>query len=149
MQPDYQTGGPMDSRTCIYSRSRDTKERADLQDVLVDLADGFKHGIHFATGCHNGTLVRVHHVLHHIRALGLRGADLGWQVQLVVPLPDVGANHLQHSAFSLKKSTETVHDVHLSDNKQVWHIDMGENNLSILHTPCTVSVALYSCSAIR
>ena len=118
-QAKYQTGGSMDRWTCKHAKSINTSKRADLQDILVDLADGLKHGIHFAACCHNGTLVWVHHVLHHIRALRVWGIDLGRQVQLVVPLPDVCADHLQHSALSLKQEGKIWLTVACFDDKQV------------------------------
>ena len=86
----------------------DSTKDAYLQDILVDLADSLEHGVHFAACGHNGTLVRVHHALHSIWALRLWGVDLGRQVQHVVPLPDVGADHLQHSAFGLQPKAATL-----------------------------------------
>ena len=79
--------------------------RAHLQYILVDLADGLKHGIYFAPSSHNGTLIRMHHVLNSVRGIRLWTVDLGRQVQRVVALPDVGADHLQHPALGLRSAT--------------------------------------------
>ena len=78
---------------------------AHLQHILVDLADGLKHGIYFSAGSHNGTLIRVHHVLNGVGARRLGAVDLGRQVQRVVALPDVGADHLQHPTLGLRSAT--------------------------------------------
>lgn len=100
--PHYSWNDLQDAKSAnAYTLGRWTEHKTDLQYILVDLADGLKHGVYFAASSHNCTLVGVHHVLHSVRALRLWAVDLGWQVQHVVPLPDVGADHLQHSAFCL------------------------------------------------